>query len=332
MTQVYRAGQKEIGHLALAELARQTTALLHTTFSVDESTTSTNQSLSQGDAASSDALKEHSGDAPWQWGWEVLQDAQPGQELARLPLAAGLAADSREGLVMALAMARIKNKCTTHCSSSSRDGQLELPHARAASHGDALSAEGACWGTESSLLDTLVRHAGVPFAASLVAGVAGSLCAAEAAAGELAGGFHIEGLPLSDLRVSCGQSVMLLRRAVCPGTPLEDTLQDECKHLQQHCAAGAAVLGAALEMSRTADASSTDHHDAREQQAAGPSSKLCPGISHAEVMKAVAWAEAVVDHCGLAGPSGCQTCILPLICAMPKVNPHHPDGHIPGSW
>ncbi|BDA40695.1 probable actin-histidine N-methyltransferase at N-terminal half [Coccomyxa sp. Obi] len=288
VTQVYRAGQKEIGHLALAELARQTTALLHTTFSVDSSThatpTSTSQSPSQQDAASIGALKEHSGVAPWHWGWEVLRDAEPGQELARVPLAAALAADSREELVMALAVARINSKHTATGSSPPHNGRLELPHAGAASHRDALSAEAASGGTESSLLDTLVRHVGVPFAALVMAGDSASLSAAEAVA----------------------------------GTPLEDTLQGECEQLQQQYAAVADMLRAALNATCRADSSSIDHHGAAEQQAAGLASELCPGISHAEAMKALAWAEAFVDHCGMAGPSGCQTAILPLICAVPK--------------
>lgn len=188
MTQVYRAGQKEIGHLALAELARQTTALLHTTFSVDGPThaapTSTSQSLSQQDAASTGALREHSGDVPWQWGWAVLRNAEPGQELARVPLAAALAADSREDLIMVLAVARINSKRTAAGSSLPHDGRLELPQAGAATRGDAFSAEAACWGSESSLLDTLVRHVDVPFAASLMAGDGASLSAAEAIVGE----------------------------------------------------------------------------------------------------------------------------------------------------
>ncbi|CAL8466995.1 g6531 [Coccomyxa elongata] len=288
MALVYRGGQKEIGHLALAELARQTTALLHATFSVDGSThaapTSTSQSLSQQDAAGTGALREHSGDVPWQWGWEVLRNAEPGQELARVPLGAALAADSREDLIMALALARIKRKRTATGSFSPHDGRLKLPHAGAATRGDAFSAEAACWGTESSLLDTLVRHMDVPFAASVMAGDAASLSAAEAIA----------------------------------GTPLEDTVQHEHWQLQEQYAAVADVLRAALETSSGTDASTTDHYDTTEQQAARPNSELCPGISHAEAMKSLAWAEAVVDHCGLAGPSGCQKCVLPLICAMPK--------------
>lgn len=120
---------------------------------------------------------------------------------------------------------------------------------------------------------------------------------------------------------------MLWRRALHPGTPLEDTVQHEYGQLQEQYAAVADVLRAALETSYGADASSTDCYDATEQQTAQPNPKLCPGISHAEAMKALAWAQAVVDCCGLAGPSGCQKCVLPLICAMPKVHPRSPDIH-----
>ena len=187
IAQVYRAGQKEIAHAALGELAQQTEALLHAAFTGGSSQATPGSvlgSIPQQDSPSWGALREHLAGTAWHWGLEVLQECQPGQELARLPLAAGVVAASRAGLVLQLALMHIRKG---HSALSARAPQDNWPAEAGSSdacHASETAGE-ACCTKGSALLDRLIQNVEVPFAASLLTGDVGSLSAAEALAGKI---------------------------------------------------------------------------------------------------------------------------------------------------
>lgn len=208
MAQVYRAGQKEIGHLALAELAQQTSTLLHSAASARSSSDGAPASASAAPAIqhgdeSCPAIREHEGGAPWRWGVELLCDRVVGQRLACVPHAAGAAAGSRAALVSLLAAARLRRGYSSFSAArldrerpapgiaaaqqqeDHRAGLVGGEHASHAGVGDQSgSLDAACCRVDVELLDGLIRHVDVPFAQSVLCGDAASLLAAEALSGE----------------------------------------------------------------------------------------------------------------------------------------------------
>lgn len=106
----------------------------------------------------------------------------------------------------------------------------------------------------------------------------------------------------------------------CAGTQLGDILQGEAEQYQEQYAAAAPSLRAALEStSNGPQEHGSDQSEAGGHTAAGLYDELCPGLSNVEAVQALAWADAVVDRCGVPGASGSQMAILPLICATPTV-------------
>lgn len=184
IAQVYRAGQKEIAHAALAELAQQTTSLLDTSLSVGSNFEATPgsalETLPQQDGLQGGSpVRERLAENPWDWGLEVLQDCEPGQELARVPLAAGFLAGSRADLVSQLALMRLRREPA--------DLSTRAPETNQPACGDACehsgTAEAASRSGGNAFLDRLIRYVDVPFAATLLSGDEGSLYAIEALAG-----------------------------------------------------------------------------------------------------------------------------------------------------
>ena len=112
-------------------------------------------------------------------------------------------------------------------------------------------------------------------------------------------------------------NVILLRMDWSAGTQLDDLLQEESEQYQEQYAAAVPSMRAALvDINKGAQANG---HGMSEAEGGAPGDELCPGLSHGEAIRALAWADAVVDRCGVPGPSGSQLAILPLICALPKV-------------
>ncbi|KAK9916904.1 hypothetical protein WJX75_008596 [Coccomyxa subellipsoidea] len=106
------------------------------------------------------------------------------------------------------------------------------------------------------------------------------------------------------------------------GTQLGDILQGEAEQYQEQYAAAAPSLRAALEStSNGPQEHGSDQSEAGGHTAAGLYDELCPGLSNVEAVQALAWADAVVDRCGVPGASGSQMAILPLICATPTEPP-----------
>lgn len=216
---MYRAGQKEIIAKALQEIARRAALLLpkasiavvaeekrplHCTekaghsadnpkgadHSVQSSSRLAGSFKGCGEhsngcpvswtAAAAEHMPQGPATHPWQRGVRVLHDVCAGAELARVPLAAGLAADSRDELLLKVAAARIQHAVGSQGSSTGQGLQEreELKNGTGSRSEAGSGGEGGRVGggadTQLALIEDLKRLVEVP--------LAGRIWAAEQAA------------------------------------------------------------------------------------------------------------------------------------------------------
>lgn len=114
-------------------------------------------------------------------------------------------------------------------------------------------------------------------------------------------------------------SVSALLACAAAGTPLKDVLHQEMGEYHQNYLALAPSLAATLESASIGALAGEDGGGTQDEAEGDSGSELYLGVSHAEAQRAVAWADAVVDRCGIPGPSGSDVALLPLLCAVPKV-------------
>lgn len=93
--------------------------------------------------------------------------------------------------------------------------------------------------------------------------------------------------------------------STCTGTPAEDTLQDECQHLQQAFQAWAQTSAVA------------GHHLASAGAASMPEAEAAQQLDPEALLGCFCWAHAVMERCCLPGKQG--PCIVPHISSIPPV-------------